>query len=163
MSEFEVGDSAEARSQYESIPRDSTYTSDANGGYWYRIEHTFWPWSVSLPYHGPGDDEDEDEDEDEVEREYLIDAGKAEDVLDSITDLIKVLQAAAEHLKKAAADDAAVETAHGSRSTCGTCDGGIHYIEYTAWNGLEVDVLDAKWSHLQHPADGHDAVLGGPA
>lgn len=47
---------------------------------------------------------------------------------------------------------------HGDLRRCSQCGGVIEYVEYTAWNGLEFDVLDAWWSHLTHPADGHDAL-----
>lgn len=53
--------------------------------------------------------------------------------------------------------------ASGDHGTCTRCGGEIWYWEATAWNGVEEEVLDAGWSHLNHPADGHDAVLGGPA
>jgi hypothetical protein len=60
--------------------------------------------------------------------------------------------------------DAAPPTpVHGTRGTCGICGGDIEYVEATAWNGYEVDVLDAWWAHRQHPADGHDAEIEGPA
>ncbi len=43
---------------------------------------------------------------------------------------------------------------------CTVCGGEIHYYEYTAWNGWESDVLDAWWSHVDHPADAHEAAPG---
>jgi hypothetical protein len=52
---------------------------------------------------------------------------------------------------------------HGDRGTCADCSGEIKYIEYTAWNGFEYDILDAWWAHRQHPADGHDARPRGAA
>jgi hypothetical protein len=51
----------------------------------------------------------------------------------------------------------------GDRGTCAICGGEIHYWEYTRWNGVEDEVLDSHWSHAAHPADGHDAEIGGPA
>jgi hypothetical protein len=63
-------------------------------------------------------------------------------------------------VKPGAERDIAPEPQHGDRATCSTCGGRIHYLEYTAWNGLETDVLDAWWAHDMHPADGHDAKPG---
>lgn len=51
----------------------------------------------------------------------------------------------------------------GDHGTCAICGGEIHYWEYSRWNGVEDDVLDSRWSHVEHPADGHDAEIGGPA
>lgn len=51
----------------------------------------------------------------------------------------------------------------GEHGTCAVCGGEIHYWEATVWNGVEDDVIDTHWSHVQHPADGHDAEIGGPA
>ena len=59
--------------------------------------------------------------------------------------------------------DADPKPRDGEHGTCATCGGEIHYWEYTRWNGVEDDVLDAHWSHVEHPADGHDAEIGGPA
>ncbi len=49
---------------------------------------------------------------------------------------------------------------HGDHGTCATCGGEIEYYEAATYNG---DVLDSWWSHRTHPADNHDAQLGGPA
>lgn len=59
--------------------------------------------------------------------------------------------------------DADPKPRDGDRGTCAICGGEIHYWEYTRWNGVEDDVLDSRWSHVEHPADGHDAEIGGPA
>lgn len=47
---------------------------------------------------------------------------------------------------------------HGDRGVCVICGLDIEYIEYTAWNGYEEDVLDSWWSHKLHPTDGHEAT-----
>lgn len=52
---------------------------------------------------------------------------------------------------------------HGDHGTCAVCGGQIAYYEETRHNGVEDESLSAWWSHLDHPADGHDAQLGGPA
>jgi hypothetical protein len=44
--------------------------------------------------------------------------------------------------------------------TCTVCGGEIEFIVEAASNG---DALDTWWAHLVHPADGHQAQLGGPA
>lgn len=59
--------------------------------------------------------------------------------------------------------DADPKPRDGDHGTCAICGGEIHYWEATAWNGVEDDVIDTHWSHVQHPADGHDAEIGGPA
>ncbi len=59
--------------------------------------------------------------------------------------------------------DPAPKPRDGERATCATCGGAIHYWEYSRWNGVDYDVIDSRWSHFEHPADGHDAVIGGPA
>jgi hypothetical protein len=59
--------------------------------------------------------------------------------------------------------DADPKPRHGDLGTCATCGGEIEYFEETRWNGLEDDVIASWWSHLVHPADEHDAVLGGAA
>ncbi len=48
--------------------------------------------------------------------------------------------------------DATLQSAPGEHGTC-VCGGGIRY--FTCHGG--------HWIHDEHPADGHDAVLGGPA
>jgi hypothetical protein len=48
---------------------------------------------------------------------------------------------------------------------CTVCGGEIEFYEdavYPVGNG-EKEVLTTWWAHRVHPADGHDAVLGGPA
>jgi hypothetical protein len=49
---------------------------------------------------------------------------------------------------------------HGARGTCTHCGIGIQYFVHEDQYG---NVLDAWWAHDEHPADGHDAELGGPA
>jgi anti-anti-sigma factor len=60
-------------------------------------------------------------------------------------------------------DDTEPQPTSGDHGTCTRCGGEIWYWEATAWNGVEEEVLDSGWSHCSHPADGHDAELGGPA
>jgi hypothetical protein len=59
--------------------------------------------------------------------------------------------------------DADPKPQHGDHGTCATCGGEIEYWEHSRWNGVEDGVLDGQWSHHIHPADGHDAVIGGAA
>lgn len=51
-------------------------------------------------------------------------------------------------------EDVEPEPRHGDHGTCAVCGESIIYITspYGPW-----------WSHEEHPTDGHDAELGGPA
>lgn len=56
--------------------------------------------------------------------------------------------------------DATPQPRHGDHGTCAKCGGGIRYHESTDHFGY---VFHALWLHDQLIADGHNAVLGGPA
>lgn len=45
----------------------------------------------------------------------------------------------------------------GDTAACKHCGGVIKRWEYSAYNGADYDVLDAWWSHVNHPADNHQA------
>lgn len=49
---------------------------------------------------------------------------------------------------------------HGDLAACGICKHPIEFFAVEQWNGLEVDVLDSWWAHVQYrPANHlHEAV-----
>ena len=51
--------------------------------------------------------------------------------------------------------DSAEQPSHSGRAVCVGCGGPIEYIREQANNG---DVLNSWWAHVEHPADGHDAL-----
>jgi hypothetical protein len=88
---------------FEPVPPGWRYTSDEIGGMSYRLGR--WDTGtleLSLPYMSSRDSDTLIGETDDVEREYLLDAGKPEDVLEAIADLIAVLQTAAAHVKAVA-------------------------------------------------------------
>lgn len=63
-----------------------------------------------------------------------------------------------------AADEVAGEPQHGDSGTCAVCGGEIEFYRDSVYTvGGEEETLTTWWAHRVHPADGHDAVLGGPA
>lgn len=52
-------------------------------------------------------------------------------------------------------DDPEPKSKHGDQGTCARCGERIEYYSDEKSGGF--------WSHLHHPADNHDAVIGGPA
>lgn len=63
-----------------------------------------------------------------------------------------------------AAGEVAGEPQHGDSGTCAMCGGEIEFYRDSVWVvGSGEETLTTWWAHAVHPADGHDAVLGGPA